>query len=127
MKNVDATVIKETKYVAIWVLMLSVLMQAVFLVIGHWDYTVLLGNLLSGSAVIFNFFLMGIGIQRALEKEEREAKAAMKVSQLYRFLFLAVIVIIGVLLPCFSTWTTVIPMLFTNIAVVFRPLFDKKK
>ena len=72
MKNVDATVIKETKYVAIWVLMLSALMQAVFLVIGRWDYTVLLGNLLSGSAVILNFFLMGIGIQRALEKEERE-------------------------------------------------------
>ena len=35
-------------------------MQAAFLVSGFWDYTVLLGNLLSAAAAVLNFFLLGI-------------------------------------------------------------------
>lgn len=55
MKKVDKTVLRETGYIALFVILLSVLMQAVFLIIGKWDYTVLLGNLLSAAAV-GNFF-----------------------------------------------------------------------
>jgi hypothetical protein len=127
MKKIDATVIKETGYIAFWVLVLSALTQSVFLVIGKWDYTVLLGNIWSGAVAILNFFLMGITVQRALEKNEEDAKKSIKVSQLYRFLFLVVTVIIGVVLPCFSTWTVIIPMFFPRIAILFRPLFDKRK
>ena len=127
MKKIDATVIKETGYIALWVLVLSALTQSVFLVIGKWDYTVLLGNILSGAVAILNFFLMGITVQRALEKNEEDAKKSIKVSQLYRFLLLVVVVIIGVVLPCFSTWTVIIPMFFPRIAILFRPLFDKRK
>ena len=127
MKKIDATVIQETKYISLWVLLLSVLMQAVFLVIGKWDYTVLLGNILSGVAAILNFFLMGITVQKALEKDEKDAKSSMKVSQLYRFLFLVIVVVIGMALSCFSTWTVIIPMFFPRIAIAFRPLFDKKR
>ena len=127
MKKIDATVIKETKYISLWVLVLSVLTQAVFLVIRQWDYTVILGNVLSGTAAILNFFLMGITVQKAMEKDEKAAKNSIKVSQLYRFLFLVVVVIIGVVLPCFSIWTVIIPMFFPRIAIAFRMLFNKKK
>lgn len=126
MKKMDATVRKETGYIAIWVFLLSVLTQAVFLVIGKWDYTVLLGNLLSGVAVTFNFLLIGLTVQRALQKEEKDAKNFMKLSQTYRFLFLAIVLILGAVLPCFSIWTVMIPLLFPRIAIAFRQLFDKK-
>lgn len=127
MKQIDATVLKETKYIALWVLILSALMQAVFLVIGLWDYTVLLGNLLSGSAAVLNFFLIGITVWKALERDESGAKNLMKVSQMYRFLFLAVVVLLGAVLNCFHTWAVVIPMLFPRIAIAFRPLWDRKQ
>ena len=42
LKKVDPVVMKETRYIAITVLILSALMQAVFLIIGQWNYTVLL-------------------------------------------------------------------------------------
>lgn len=127
MKQIDAVVIKETRYIALWVLVLSALMQAVFLVIGKWDYTVLLGNALSGFAVILNFFLMGLSVCKSLEKDEREAKNHMKVSQMYRFLFLVVIAILGAVLPCFNVLAVLIPMLFPRLAIAIRPLFDKKQ
>lgn len=117
MAKVDATVIKETKYIAEFVILLSVAMQAVFLIIGKWNYTVLLGNILSAFAGILNFFLMGISVQKALTKDAQSAKTTMKISQTYRTFFLAVILIIGFTVPVFDKWATVIGILFPRVAV----------
>jgi hypothetical protein len=125
MKKIDQVVLKETLYVSAWVLIFSALTQAVFLFIGKWDYTVLLGNLLSASAAILNFLLMGIGVQNAVTKDEKEAKNLMKISQLYRSILLLVITVIGVALRCFNTWSVIIPLFFPRIAIMLRPLFDK--
>lgn len=127
MSKVDPTVLKETKYIACWVLVLSVFMQAVFLIIGQWDYRVLLSNLFSGIICVLNFFLMGLTVQKALPKEPDAAKTAIKASQLYRMLMLIATVILGAALSCFQLWATVIPLFFSRIAVSFRPLFDKKQ
>ena len=127
MKKIDPTVLKETLYISAWVLILSVLTQAIFLIIGQWDYKVLLGNLLSGSVAILNFFLMGLTVQSTVTKEEKEARSAIKLSQLYRFLFVVIVVIIGIVAPCFSNWTVIIPIFFPRVALLFRPLFDKKR
>lgn len=124
--KIDKTVLKETRYIATWVLIFSALMQAVFLLLGKWDYTVLLGNLLSDAILVGNFLLMGITVQRALEKEEKEAKAAMKVSQMYRMLLLAVVLALGVALPVFHTWAVVIPIIFPRLAIALRPFFGKR-
>lgn len=126
MKRIDETVLKETQYIAVWVGLFSVLMQAVFLMLGKWDYTVLLGNLLSGTAAVLNFFLLGITVQNVLEKEDADRKNAMKVSQIYRFLFLVIVVAIGAGLPCFHIWAVMIPLFFPRIAISFRPFFDRK-
>ena len=94
---------------------------------NRWDYTVFLGNILSGIASILNFLLMGITVQKAVNKEPDAAKAAIKVSQLYRMLFLIAVVVIGMVLPCFDRWAVLIPLFFVRIAIPFRPLFDKKE
>ena len=96
MKKIDSAVKKETLYILLWVVIFSALMQAVFLIIGKWDYRVLLGNLLSGSASVLNFFFMGLTVQKAVTKDEKGAKATMKLSQLYRFLFIIIITVIGI-------------------------------
>ena len=127
MKQIDAVVIKETKYIGLCTLLLSLLMQAVFLIIGKWDYTVLLGNLLSGAAAVFNFFLLGLTVQKAVKKEAAEAKTFVKLSQLYRFLFLVAVVVVGVVLPCFHSLSVVIPVFFPRFAIAIRPLLDKKR
>ena len=56
MKPVDKAVRQMTVYVAGWTLVFSLLMQAVFLVGGWWNLTVLFGNLLGGAAAVSNFF-----------------------------------------------------------------------
>ena len=132
MQNIDPVVIKETNYIALWTVILSVLMQAVFLIVGYflpdysWNWTVLTGNLLGGAAVVANFFGMALGVQRALEKDPDDAKKSMKASSSGRMLGLFIVAVIGVVLPCFDTLAVLIPLLFPRIAIAIRPLWDRK-
>ena len=126
MKKIDATILKETKYIAVWTFILSILLQAVFLIIGKWDYTVLLGNLLGGFCAVANFFAMGITVQKAVEKDEKEAKSAIKASQALRTVVLFAIIALGAAVPCFDTWAVVIPLLFPRIAIALR-MFKKEQ
>ena len=126
MIKLEPAVKKQTLYVTAWVVILSVLMQAVFLVIGKWDYTVLLGNILSATASVLNFLLLGITIQKSVTKSPEDAKKAIKASQGLRMVFMVVVAAIGVGLDCFNVWATVIPFLFPRISFFFYAKFDKK-
>ena len=126
MTKIDSTVLRETKYIAAFVAVLSLLMQSVFLIAGFWNYTVLFGNILGFAAATGNFLLMGITVQKAVEKEEKDAKSLMKLSQSLRLLMMFVIALIGYLLPFFNTVAVIIPYLFPRIAIAIRPLFNKE-
>ena len=123
LKNVDAAVKRETLYIAAAVGVMSLLLQSVFLIAQRWDYTVLLGNLLSAAAVIVNFFFMGLTVQRSLDKDEQDAVTAVKFSQQIRLLMMFVVVALGAALPCFNLYAVIIPLFFPRIAVALRPKF----
>ena len=126
MKKIDSAIIRETAYIFAFTLIFSALMQAVFLVIGKWNYTILLGNLLGGLAAVGNFFIMGLSVQSALGKEEKDAKSTMKLSQMLRTLLLFIIAVIGHAAPCFNLLAVVIPYIFPRFAIALRPFFNKK-
>ncbi len=124
--KIDKTVIKETKYIASFVAIFSVLMQAIFLIIGKWDYTVLLGNIYGATLAIGNFFVMGIYVQKAVSQEEKEAKQTIKNSQSLRFAALVLFTGIGVVIPVFSWISVVAPLVFPSFGIFLRPIIDKK-
>lgn len=125
MEKIDPTVKKETIYIAVFELIFSMLMQAVFLIIGKWNYTVLLGNLLGAFAAVLNFFLMGLGVQKSVNLEQKEASDRIKLSQRLRLLMLVVFAAVGVCLKCFSSVAAIIPLLFPRISIALRPLLIK--
>lgn len=125
--KIDKTVLKETKYIAAFVIIFSVLMQAVFLIIGKWHYTVLLGNLWGAAVAVGNFFVMGLYVQKAVSQEEDDAKKTIKASQSMRFAALVLLTGIGVVIPFFNWITVVVPLVFPSIAIYLRPLIDKNK
>lgn len=126
MVKVDKTIYDETKYIALVTGALSIIMQVVFLLANLWDYTVLLGNLLSALAVIANFFFMGLTVQKAVEVDEDRAKKIVQSSMAVRTAVVFLVIVIGVALPVFNTFATIIPVFFPRIAVSLRPLFKKK-
>jgi len=127
MPKANEVVRKETGYIAFCTVVLSTLMQIIFLIAGSWTYKVILGNLLSSAVMIANFYFMGLTVQKAVMQDEKEAKKTVKVSQSLRTFSVFVFVVIGVALPCFSTIATIIPIFFTRIAVALRPLIIKNR
>ncbi|MBQ4574221.1 MAG: ATP synthase subunit I [Clostridia bacterium] len=125
MNKNNSVIIRESMYIAVWVILLSCLMEAVFLIIGLWDCTVLLGNLLSGVVAVLNFYLMGITVEKAIIKEEKDASNFMRLSQTARMLMTFAAVAVGVLLPYFHIVSLLLPLFFPRIAIIFRPLFPQ--
>lgn len=127
MKKLDKTILKEARFVSAWILIFSALMQSVFLIIGKWDYTVLLGNILSAVCGILNFLFLGITVQKALDsKDEKYIKNLMRLSQALRLLFILCVAVLGATIPIFNLWATLIPLFFTRIAITIRPFFNAK-
>lgn len=124
MTKIDGTVRRETVYIAAWVLILSVIMQAVFLVVGQWKIDVLSGNVLSAVAAIANFLLMGITIQKAVDKEQKDAAQLMKFSQSGRMFMQFAAAAVGVLF--LNPIASIVPLFFPRIAIAFRPFISKK-
>lgn len=127
MKKIDVTVKKETAFVALVTLVLSVLMQAVFLVAGKWNETVLYGNLLGGVTAVGNFFLMGLTVQSALGLDVKDAKARMKLSQTGRNLLMFAVAAVGYAVSAFNLLAVVIPYVFPRIAVALRGISMKRQ
>lgn len=148
--TIQPVVKQETKKIAAGVIILSVLMIAVFLLIGKFDWGVLLGAAIGSAAAIGNFFLMALSVQKAADRmpvlpaqEEKEAgeeaeeppvseeaknaRKRMQFSYTMRMLMLAAIAIIAVLLPFVNSYAALIPMLFPRIVISVIGLLQKNQ
>ncbi len=125
--KLDKTVRYETLYITLWVIVCSALLESVFLIIGKWDHTVLTGNVLGAAAAAANFLLMGVTVQKAVLMDKKRAASYLKISQSLRMLLIFAVAGVGVLLPYFNTVAVLVPLFFPRIAILFRPLFGKKK
>ena len=123
VQKIDATVKKETLFIAAFTLIFSAVMELVFLLLGYWSYKVVLGNLLGFTAAVLNFFLMGYTVQEAVLLEEKDAKKKVKLSQSLRTLMLVAFAAVGCVFKCFNPIAVLFPLLFPRIAILFRPLF----
>ena len=125
MAKIDNTVIKETRYIAGVSLILSVIMEAAFLIISMWSYKVLLGNILGVVVAVANFLLMGITVQKAVHKDEKEAATLMKLSQSLRNMMLLVTAVLAIVLGFINAPSAIIPLFFQRIAIALIPLRNK--
>ncbi|MDY4444342.1 ATP synthase subunit I [Butyricicoccus sp.] len=128
--KIEPAVKLESKRIAIGVLAMSVIMEIVFVVLGRFDYTVLLGNLLGGGWAILNFFLMALAVQKSVKKElPQEAKLVLQNSYTKRLLFSVAILLIGIKVEYFNWISVVIPLIFPRItiAIIKLPIFQRKE
>lgn len=127
MKGIDPTVRRETLYITVWTLLFTALMEAVWLIIGRWTLPVLWGGLFGAFFAVLNFLLMGLTVQKAVGKEEKDAANLMRLSQAGRMLLLVLAGVAAALIPFIDLIAALIPLFFPRIAVAARPLFDRKK
>ena len=119
--KIDRVVLRETRFVAVGTVFCAALLQLAFLAIGAWDLSVLLGTLLSASAGVLNFLLLGVTVQRALTVGDAErAKAMLRLSQRLRMLALLAVLAVGVALSVFSSVAVVVSVFFPRMTLIVR-------
>ena len=132
MPGMDPAVKKETGYIAVWVVLLSLVMEAVFLLIGKWDLPVLFGNLGGAAVAIGNFFLMALLATRIMNRtvesgKPEDAVAKVKATATIRLLGCLGVCVILIALLKTNVYATLIPLLFPRIGIAFRPMIDRKR
>lgn len=128
LSGMDPAVKKETLYIAAWVILLSLVMEAVFLLIGQWNPSVLLGNLGGAAAAVGNYFLLALTVSRAVSSGKPE-EAARRVKATATLRLLGCAGVCALMIGVFKTnvYATVIPLLFPRIGLAFRPVIDRKR
>lgn len=126
MSKTENTLIKESKYILLWIIIFSILMQAVFLILKKWNYTVLLGNLLSAVTAAVNFYLMGLTLEKVVECDEKSARYKVKLSHTLRTLMLFAVAAVGAATTCFNLAAVLIPLFFPRLAIALRLLIKEK-
>lgn len=114
--KIQKAVLKETKHIAIGVLIADVVMCIVFALFKKFDYTVVLGALLGSVFAVGNFFLLGLALQKALTLGDGASKY-MHASYTRRMLLFVVCIAIGVLVPCFHPVAVILPLFFPRLVI----------
>ena len=127
MSRLDPTVKKETAYAALWVAVLSFIMEAIFLMIGRWNPAVLSGNLVGAGTAIGNYLLLGITVARAVSGPAEKAPLKVRASMTARLLGQAAIVAIAIGILHTNVYATLLPLLFPRVGIAFRPVIDRKR
>jgi len=128
VSGADPAVKKETGYIAAWVLLLSAILEGVFLVIGRWDWKVLLGNAGGAAAAIGSFFLLAVTVSRAVSSgKPEEAAKRVKASAGLRLLGMGAVCALLIGVAGTNVYATLIPLLFPRIGLFFRPMIDRKR
>lgn len=133
-RDIQPTVKKETKKVAVMTVVGIVIMWAAFGILHMampekipFDYTVILGGIGGGLIAVLNFFLMGIAVQKVVAAEDEDtARMKMKASYSQRMMLQVFWVIAAIVFPCFQFVAGILPLLFPGTGIKIMGILGKK-
>ena len=127
MSKTDPVVKKETINIAVGTLICAVVMNLIFFAVSRftdkvvYDYTVITGTALGCFAAVLNFYLMGRAVQRSVNTEDAgAAKKRFQLNYTARTFLLVAIAAVGVILPYFHWFSTLVSVLFPRVVIFFR-------
>ena len=118
---------KSTLKVILFLFAASAISVAVMAFFEFFDYTVITGVLLGFAGAALNFLFLAIAVSKSVEKGEKDAKNFVQATYTGRLLFMALIIVLGIKLPYFNGYTTVIPFVLVRPVIMLIGLISKKK
>ena len=112
------SIVKETKRIAVGTVIMLVVMLAVYAVLGKFTVGVLLGGLLGSAYAIFNFFLLGMTLQKSASMTDQQM-AHMKVRSSYstRMIGMLILAVVAFALPFVEGIPCLIALLFPRATI----------
>lgn len=114
--------------IAVGSAVLSGIVVLVFVIIGKFDYTVLIGALTGFVLSVGNFYFMSVGIIKALETgDENTAKAKMRTSYIIRTVIMLGIMAASFFIPFMNPIPVLLSVFYPRITIFVCDLFEKRK
>lgn len=112
------SIVKETKRIGVGTVIMLVVMLAVYAVLGKFTVGVLLGGLLGSAYAIFNFFMLGMTLQKAASMTDQQM-AHMKVRSSYstRMIGMLILAVVAFALPFVEGVPCLIALLFPRATI----------
>lgn len=125
MKN--NSVYKDAAKVSAVIFALGAIEFILFTVFMNFRLDILIGVIYGCTCTSANFFYLAFCVKKAVEKEEKAAKAYMSSTYTARILLLGVMVFIAAKVSFIHFWAAIIPIVFQRIAATFVPMFEKRR
>ncbi len=122
----DNAILKETKHIAIGVLIGDVIMCLVFVILKRFGISVILGAILGSVFAVGNIWYLGVSIKKTLEKGEG-AQAYFRKTYMVRMLLHGVCIAIAALVPFIDTLAGIIPLFFPKLVIYAMQLLGMYK
>lgn len=120
----------ETAVVVIGEVLCTAVMIGVFVLLGQYDTTVLLGGIVGAALAIANFFFMALGTCKAADKAQMQdvkgGQALVQVSYIGRMVALFLVLALCAKSGKFHVLALVIPLLFVRPTLSIAEIFKKK-
>ncbi|MFQ7095794.1 MAG: ATP synthase subunit I [Christensenellales bacterium] len=112
------SIVKETKRIGVGTVIMLVVMLAVYAVLGKFTVGVLIGGLLGSAYAIFNFFMLGMTLQKAASMTDQQM-AHMKVRSSYstRMIGMLILAVVAFALPFVEGIPCLIALLFPRATI----------
>ena len=112
------SIVKETKRIGVGTVIMLVVMLAVYAVLGKFTVGVLLGGLLGRAYAIFNFFMLGMTLQKAASMTDQQM-THMKVRSSYstRMIGMLILAVVAFALPFVEGIPCLIALLFPRATI----------
>lgn len=124
------TVKRETKRIAIGQSILLAVMLMVYIALGRFSLSILLGGLIGSAYAVFNFFMLGMTVQKVASMKEENAELArmqMKSSYNSRMVGMVLLMVICFALPFVDGLAAIIPLVFPRLTILFLQITGKVK
>lgn len=128
---VQSAVLKETRNIAIGAVICAVVLIAVAVIIGQFDYTVALGTVLGGTGAVLCFFQLGMTVQKILSTDLPEdeklkyGKMKIRTSYMMRLVIMAAFFLTSVYVDVFNWVATAVMLLSPRLVVMLLPVCKK--
>ncbi len=124
-------ILKEILTLLIGEAVCTALMFAVYALLGRWTLSVLLGGLAGCIITVGNFFFLSItatlASERAVQQDVEGAKKMLKASQTYRFIAVALLLVLCAASKACDLIALVLPLAFQRPVMLVTEFFRKKE
>ncbi len=106
---------------------LNIITNFVFLFLGEWDITVLIGSAFGYFLSMLNFYMLSKAVEKAVDKDPKISQGYMQQSYLFRMLILGVGLYITATVNSINWISACIALFFTRISITIITHLRRKE